>query len=84
METHLDLGCTVARHKQIGVNAIVNARAGLQNLNDLSIEDIELRRDARKIRQHAAERVIIHQFNSRFLRRHRNRVRHLISDWSEG
>jgi hypothetical protein len=75
----LNLGCTVARHAQIGVDAIVNARAGLQALNDLSQEDIELMRDAGKIRDRIESRVRFYQFNSRFCRRHQSRLQHLIS-----
>lgn len=71
----LNIGCTLARHKQIGINAVVNARAGRQDLNDLTIEDIELRRDAQKIRQYREERVIIHQFNSKAVRRNLHRTR---------
>jgi hypothetical protein len=74
----LRLGCTLARHKQIGIHAIINARAGRQDLNDLSHEDVELHRDARKLREHRESRVIIHQFNSRFLFRNRARVAHLL------
>lgn len=76
----LNIGCTVARHKQIGINAVVNARGGRRDLNVLTDEDVELRRDAHKIRDWHAHRVRIHQFNSRFARRHRNRLGHLISE----
>ena len=77
----LYLGCTRARHCEIGVNAIVNARAGQQSLNDLTQEDIELARDAEKIRRRLAERVRFYQFTSRFFRRKKNlrRVAHLLS-----
>jgi len=79
----LYLGCTRYRHAQIGVNAIINARAGRQDLNDVTQEDTELMRDAIKIREKIARRVAIHQFNSRFLRRNRHRVEHLLSDWND-
>ena len=76
---HLDLGCTLARHQQIGIDAVVNARAGIKHLNSISLEDIELRRDVWKIRDHAEKRIAIHQFNSKFARRHMDRLAHLIS-----
>ena len=75
----LDLGCTLARHRQIGIDAVVNARGGLQRLNDLSQEDIELRRDGQGIRRYLAERVRWHGPHSKFFRRHRARIEHLIA-----
>lgn len=41
-----------ARHKQIGIHAVVNARGSMQHLNELSQEEIELRRDARASKVH--------------------------------
>lgn len=79
MSARLYLGCTYARHQRLGVNAVVNARAGLQHLNDLTIEEIEMQRDACKIRDWQTARVRIHQFNSRCFRRHSARLAHLIS-----
>lgn len=83
MSYPLYLGCTSHRHKQLGVNAVVNARAGLQHLNDLSIEDIEMQRDARKIQDHIRTRVRFYQFNSRFFRRHQARLQHLVSSYND-
>lgn len=75
------LGCTWARHQRIGIDVVVNARGGLQHLNDDSIEEIELRRDAQKIRDWFSGRVTIHQFNSRYLRsRNIERVKHLLAE----
>ena len=79
MTKTLYLGCTQHRHAQIGIHAIVNARAGRQDLNDHSQEDIELMRDARKVRDRIQSRVRIEQFNSRFMRRNHHRVAHLVS-----
>lgn len=76
----LYLGCTLFRARCLGVEAIVNARGGRQDLNDLTQEDIELRRDAQKILDHREHSVIIRQFNSKFLRRNRARVAHLLFD----
>jgi hypothetical protein len=76
----LRLGCTKFRHQQLGIHAVINARAGRQDLNDLTIEDIELWRDGQKIKQYREERVAIHQFNSRFARRNKARLAHLISE----
>lgn len=79
----LYLGCTKAVHDRIGIHAVVNARGGLQHLNQPTIEDIELKRDAQKIRDWQAKRVRFYQFNSRFFRRHINRVQHLLSSYSD-
>lgn len=79
MKYPIRLGCTVARHQAIGIHAVVNARAGRQDLNDLTIEDIELMRDDRKITDWREQRISIHQFNSKFFRRNLGRVAHLIS-----
>lgn len=83
MIAHLYLGCTKTRHAQIGVHAIVNARAGLQCLNDLTQEDIEIRRDADKIRKRIENRIRFYQFNSKFFRRHQSRFQHLISSYDD-
>lgn len=82
MAKYLYLGCTLARHKQIGIDAVINARGGLQHLNDRSIEEIKLMRDGIKIKQKKEFRVAIHQFNSKFCRRNQSKLNHLISDWS--
>lgn len=79
----LDLGCTEWRHKQIGIDAVVNARAGRKQLNDQSIEDVEMMRDAIKIRERIRNRVIFRQFNSRFFRRQQERFAHLMSGYGE-
>jgi len=80
MRYPVSIGCTSFRHRQIGVNAVVNARAGRQDLNEISLEDTELMRDARKIRDWVERRVVCRQFNSRFMRRNRHRVRHILWD----
>lgn len=79
----LHIGCTVERHRQIGINAVVNARAGLQHLNDLSQEDIELRRDAQRIRDRVERRVRMYQVCSRFFRRNRDRIEHLMDRYED-
>jgi len=79
----LHLGCTVARHKQVGVNAVVNARAGRQDLNDDTLEDLALQRDARAIQQRVTDRVRWYGPNSRFLRRRRERIAHLIDSYND-
>lgn len=75
----LNLGCTAARHKELGIIAVINARAGLQHLNDQTIEDIELMRDARAIRDRINSRVRFYQFNSKFCRRHIAKLSHLLA-----
>ena len=62
--TQLHLGCTLARHKQLGIHAVVNARSGLQALN--APDDCAMWRDCQKIRS----RVRVHRFETRFCRKH--------------
>jgi hypothetical protein len=78
----LDLGCTAMRHRQIGIHAVVNARAGQQHLND---EDVELMRDAMHIRDYSERGIRFYQLHSRFFRRTRNRrrIEHLISSYTD-
>lgn len=77
------MGCTYSRHQQIGIDAVVNARGGQWQLNDLTIDEIELRRDAQKIRAWQSSRVRFYQFNSKFFRRHKKRLEHLLSDYDD-
>lgn len=79
----IDLGCTLARHRQIGVHAIVNARAGEQWRNDMTDEDWRVWRDARSIRDCLATRLRFYQFNSKFFRRHQARFAHLLSRYDD-
>ncbi len=83
MKYPLNIGCTLARHQAIGIHAVVNARAGLQHLNDLTMEDIELRRDAQRIRDRIVNRVRMYQTCSRFFRRHQDRIAHLLSRFED-
>lgn len=75
----LAIGCTAMRHKAIGIHAVVNARGGLQCLNQQTMEDIALMRDGLRIRARLERRVRFYQFESRFFRRHIGRVGHLLS-----
>ena len=77
----LQIGCTLGRHAQLGIDAVINARGGLQALNDLPQEQIEMERDARNIG--LASSVRFYQFNSRFFRRHQGRVAHLLSRYDD-
>lgn len=79
----LEIGCTLSRHKQIGVNAVIDARGGMQALNDLTEEDISLRRDKNNIRNAQQNRVRFYQFNSKFFRRNIKRVEHLLSTYED-
>jgi len=79
----LRLGCTLIRHRMIGIHAVVNARAGQQHLNDQGIEEIEMWRDARAIRRRVSDRIVLHGFTSRFFRRHNARFAHLITEREE-
>lgn len=83
MKYPINIGCTLYRHQMLGVNATVNARGGMQQLNDLTQEDIELQRDARKIRDCKTSRICFYQFSSRFCRKHQNRLQHLLSSYED-
>lgn len=68
----LRLGLTKQQHASMRhpIDAIVNARGGLHHLNDFDVqEEIEMQRDANKVRDYLSRRVTIHQFNSRHFRR---------------
>jgi hypothetical protein len=82
IESTLWLGCTRARHAQIGVNAVVNARGGMQQLNEQTQEDVELMRDARKVKDWKERRVRFYQFNSKHLRK-APQVQHLLSTYED-
>lgn len=79
----LYLGCTAARHKRLGVHAVVNARGGHPELNDLTDEDIEMRRDADSIARRISGRVRFYGFSSKFFRRRRVALEHLISRYDD-
>jgi hypothetical protein len=77
----LYIGCTKARHKELGIHAVVNARGGMQHLNDHPLDtpqEMEMWRDAWKVIERRHLRVAIHQFNSRWFRR---RLAHLITPY---
>lgn len=75
----LYLGCTVRRHAQIGIHAVINARGGEVWRNDLTNEDWEMRRDARAIRERIATRTRFYGFTSRAFRRRAGALAHLVS-----
>lgn len=77
----LQLGCTAARHHRLGIDVVVNARAGLQHLNDVTLDEIELERDGRALKDRVQRRIRMYQVCSRFFRRPRNyaRIAHLIA-----
>jgi hypothetical protein len=75
----LRLGCTKARHDALGIHAVINARAGLQQLNDLTLDDIELYRDGQGIKDYQQRRIRWYGPHSKFFRRHRARIEHLIA-----
>lgn len=79
----LCLGCTAMRHRAIGVNAVINASGGEPWRNDMSQDEIEMERDGRAINDRINHRVRFYNVYSRFFRRHRNRVAHLISSREE-
>ena len=81
----LDLGCTQWRHEQIGIHAVVNARGSLQHLNNRSMEEIELIRDSRKVKDRLNQRIRFYQFTSQYFRRPKNRkrVEHLLSRYDD-
>ena len=79
----LYLGCTLARHRQLGVDAVVNARGGEQWRNDLTLDEIEQERDGSAIKRRISERVRFYNVHSKFFRRHRARIEHLISRYDD-
>ncbi len=76
------LGCTAARHAQIGIDAVINARAGRYDLNNETTEEIEMQRDAQRIRDRLASRIRFYQFNSRHFRK-RADVQSLLSSYTD-
>lgn len=84
MKQSLYMGCTASRHAQLGIHAVINARGGCAALNDnSSIEEIEMYRDARNIRERLAHRVRFYQFGSRCFRRHARQFHHLLAEVGE-
>ena len=83
MKYPLYIGCTASRHKKIGVDAVVNARGGEQWRNDMTNDDWDLWRDGQRIRDWLEKRVRMYQVNSRFFRRHKARIEHLLSDYND-
>lgn len=75
----LYLGCTVARHRERGVHVVINARAGRPELNREELEEVEMMRDARSIREASTSRVRWYGPTSKFFRRRRARIAHLIA-----
>lgn len=68
----LRLGLTSAQHARMShpIDAVVNARGGQLHLNDFDvIEEIEMQRDANKVRDYLQHRHTIRQFNSRHFRK---------------
>lgn len=83
MRTKLNLGCTLAEHQRLGIHAVVNARGGQLGLNNKSIQEIEMERDARRIRDYKLSRVRFYQFNSRWFRNRTREVGHLLAERNE-
>lgn len=79
----LDLGCTAARHRRLGIDVVVNARAGMQHLNDVTLDEIELERDGRAIKDRVQRRIRMYQVHSRFFRRNIHRISHLLSRYDD-
>lgn len=75
------LGCTQQQHAQVGIDAVVNARGGQQWRNSPDTEEVEMARDAYKVRDWIQRRVRIDQFNSRHFRR--SPIAHLATGWGE-
>lgn len=68
------LGCTKMKAQQIGVNAQINARGGEFWRNDDTLDEIEMQRDGNKM---------FYQVNSKFFRKNKNRIEHLISSYND-
>lgn len=79
------LGCTAARHAELGIDAVVNARGGRgHELNNETHEEIEARRDANRIRDRLTRRVRVYQFCSRAFRRAPADIQAMLSSYSDG
>lgn len=81
----LALGCTKARHERLGIHAVINARGGQAHLNDYSwdIEEIEMRRDAQKIKDWLSKRIRFYQFCSRYFRKREGRMSPMRSSYED-
>jgi hypothetical protein len=76
----LRVGCTIAHHRLIGVHIQINARAGELWRNDDSLDEIEMKRDAEKVRRWRAHRIAFYQFASRWFRKH---LSHILEEIGE-
>jgi len=83
MKYPLQIGCTIVRHEQIGIDVVVNARAGEQWRNDLTLDEIELQRDGRAIKAWLSQRIRFYQVHSKFFRKHRMKINHLLSFYDD-
>lgn len=83
MQYPINIGCTADRHRTIGVDAVVNARAGEQWRNDLTQDEIELRRDGTAIKDHLTKRIRFYQVHSKFFRKHHGRIEHLLAHYDD-
>jgi len=83
MKYPLYIGCTLARHNQIGIDAVINARGKEQWRNDETLDEIELRRDGQAIRNHLTDRIRFYQVNSKFFRRHFKQINHMIASYDD-
>jgi len=83
MKYPIEIGCTITRHHQIGIDAIINARGKEQWRNDLTLDEIELRRDGRAIRSHLTDRIRFYQVNSKFYQRHFKQISHMIASYDD-
>lgn len=79
----LYLGCTAREHKRIGIDAVINARGLELWRNNKELEEIELIRDARRIKEKTENRVNFYQICSKFFRRNKYRIAHLLSNYSD-
>jgi hypothetical protein len=79
----LNIGTNIDNARRIGIDAIVNARAGLQHLNRSTLDDIELYRDGQGIKDYQQRRIRWYGPHSKFFRRHRDRIEHLIASYDD-
>lgn len=81
----LRVGCTLERHREIGVHAAINARAGEQWRNacpwhSWDLQEVNRVRDAEKVRAWRCNHVRFRQFGSRWFRRH---LGHILEEIGE-
>ena len=83
IQRQLVLGCTAARHHSIGIDAVINARGGEQWRNDFTDDDRALANDARHLRAHQQQGLMVFNVYARFFRRHKSSIQHMLTSYED-